>query len=60
MNIKFDELLSEIDNVLQKKENLISPCQHNMLKDSSFSYIHATSCYNIAYQRITMINSNDN
>ena len=37
-NIKFDELLSEIGNVLQKGE----PYQHNTLKEFSFSYIHAT------------------
>ena len=43
MNIKFDELLSEIDNVLQKRE----PCQHNTLKEFSFSYINATPRNNV-------------
>ena len=37
MNIKFDELLSEIGNALQ-----YLPCQHNTLTEFSFSYIHAS------------------
>ena len=40
MNIKFDELLSEM--AMFYKESLIYLCQHNTLKEFSFSYIHAT------------------
>ena len=42
MNIKFDELLSEIGNVLQKKESLTN---HVNIKrvEFNFSYIHAMS-----------------
>ena len=41
MHTNFVELLSEISNVL-KKESLLKPCQHDTLKEFSFSYFHAT------------------
>ena len=42
MNIKFDEMLSEIGNVFAKKETLIYLCQRTTLEEFSFSYIRAT------------------
>ena len=46
MNIKFDELLSEIDNVF-KRESLTKPYPHNPLKEISFAYIYATPRNNV-------------
>ena len=41
MNIIFDELLSEIGDVLQKRGCLTELCQHKTLKEFIFFYIHA-------------------
>ena len=53
MNIQFDKLLSEIDNVFKKKLDL--PSQHNRPKCSVF---HPTPRNNVTLQRNTMFNSN--
>ena len=42
MNITFDKLMSEIDNIVQKGEFHL-----NVLKEFSFSYIYATSRNNV-------------
>ena len=39
MNIKSDELLREIDNVLQKRESINLPCQNNTLKEFKVLYL---------------------
>ena len=56
MNIKFDEMLRKIYNVLQK-ESLIYLFQYDTIKEFIFFYIHIASCYNLTQLLTAMLMS---